>query len=398
MKKMLSALISMTISFGAVPVISNAEYTEYTLPYELSEAIPPSVQPYTVDGDTVIFEGGKDYDFIVSSLSKFTSERKDNSFTFKPSYNSTSFLISRVYIAEEIINCDVVYDIEENMPVIESHCHYFYPVIENFEVSYNINTGTQIEYIGRRSYRNETNIDKIKSGEMGVCFDYFEDYDTEKICNSGDYYALASRIADSNMFFTFFDYGYEYTKKDKSVFCLKTPYSTDDTASSYIDVSGNAEIKDTFYSGSYIDGNLMTGTGDVVSYTTIEPTSDGFVEIYSPDIIPMFSIILNVANGKFIPVYTTIGCVLPEKCDLNMDGYINISDAVIFQKYLLGKTDLTRTQYSCADMNDDGFVDIFDMVLLRQKVIEENYLGLIPEPIDTIQYSGEECGKNPEIS
>ncbi|MDE6093046.1 MAG: dockerin type I repeat-containing protein, partial [Ruminococcus sp.] len=333
----------------------------------------------------------KDYDFIVSSRSKFSTERTDNSFTFTPSYNSTSFLISRVHLAEEIIDYSLgsVYDPEIDEVIyinepIEMHCHYFYPVIENYAVSYNINTGTQVEYIGRRSYRNETNIDEIKSGGTGICFDYFEEYNTEKICNSGDYYALVSCTADSNMFFTYFDYGYEYTKKDKTVFCLKTPYSTDDIAGSYIDVSGNAEITNTFYGGSYIDGNLMTGSDDEVRYTTIEPTSDGFVEIYCTDIMPMVSIILNVANGKFIPSYSTIGCVLPDKCDLNMDGYINISDAVIFQKYILGKTELTSIQYSCADMNYDGSVDVFDMILIRQEIIKDNHSGLIPEPAETI--------------
>ncbi|MDE7137236.1 MAG: dockerin type I repeat-containing protein, partial [Ruminococcus sp.] len=262
--------------------------------------------------------------------------------------------------------------------------HYFYPVIQNFEVTYNINTGTQVEYLGGRTFRNDTTVDKIKSGDI-VSFDYFEEYDTETLCKINGYYTLASCTVDSDMFFTYFDYGYESeTKKDNSVFCLETPYSTDDRAGSYISVSGNAEITDTFYGGSYIDGNLECGTDDVVTYTTIEPTSDGFVEIYCPAVLPMFSIILNVANGKFIPTYSTIGCVMPETCDLNMDGYINISDAVIFQKYMLGKTKLTSIQYSCADMNYDGSVDVFDMVLVRQKVIEDNHTGLIPEPIKTI--------------
>lgn len=378
-----SLIMSVMMSISAVPMISNAE------DLNSSEAIPPSVQPYTVDGDSVIFEGDQNFDFIVSGYSKFSMERTDDSFTFKPTYTSTSFLISRVRLFEEIIDCEIVADIAidstGNIPVIESHCHYFYPVIQNFQVTYNVNTGTQVECIGERSYRNGTTVDKIKSGDI-TGFAYYEEYDTEKICNSGDYYALASCTVDNNMFFTFFDYGYESeTQKDKSVFCLETPYSTNDRAGSYISVSGNAEIADTFYGGSWIDGNLMIGTGDIVAYTTIEPISDGFVEVYSPDIFPMFSIILNVANGKFIPSYSTIGCVMPECCDLNMDGYINISDAVIFQKYILGKTKLTSIQFSCADLNYDGSVDIFDMVLVRQKVIEDNHLGLIPEPIDTIK-------------
>lgn len=378
-----SLIMSVMMSISAVPMTSNAE------DLNSSEAIPPSVQPYTVDGDSVIFEGDQNFDFIVSGCSKFSMERADDSFTFKPTYTSTSFLISRVRLFEEIIDCEIVADIAidstGNIPVIESHCHYFYPVIQNFQVTYNINTGTQVECIGERSYRNGTTVDKIQSGDISG-FAYYEDYDTEKICNSGDYYALASCTVDNNMFFTFFDYGYESeTQKDKSVFCLEGSYSTNDRAGSYINVSGNAEITNTYYGPSCIGGNLMEKTADIVDYTTIEPTSDGFVEVYSPDIFPLSSIILNVANGKFIPSYSTIGCVMPECCDLNMDGYINISDAVIFQKYILGKTKLTSIQFSCADLNYDGSVDIFDMVLVRQKVIEDNHLGLIPEPVDTIK-------------
>ncbi len=380
-KKIISVIMAMAMSMSAMPVVSNADDIQY------SEQIPPCVQPYTVDGDSVIFEGSKDVDFIVSGYSKFSTERGDNSFTFTPTYNSTSFLISRVYLAEEIIDYDFVSypesNIEDESFIIETHCHYFYPVIQNFAVTYNINTGTQVQYIGEKSYRNETNIDKIKSGNMGVCFDYFEDYDTDHLCNRGDYYTLASNVTDNKMFFTFFDYGYEYDKKDKSVFCLKTPYSTDDKA--YISVSGNARIADTFQGGSVINGNLMAGTADIVNYTTIEPTGDGFVEVYSPDVFPMSSIILNVANGKFIPTYSTIGCELPEKCDLNMDNNINIADAVIFQKYMFGKTKLTSIQSECADINYDGVVDVFDMVLMRQKIIENIHSGLIPEPIDTIK-------------
>lgn len=385
-KKFISLVTSVIMSISAVPIISNAE------DLNSSEAIPPNLQPYTIDGDTVIFDGNKDVDFIVSGISDFNMERNDKSFTFKPSYTSTSFLISRVQLFEEIIDCEIVADIDidstGNIPVIESHCHYFYPVIQNFQVTYNVNTGTQVEYIGERSYRNETNVEHIKSGDI-TAFDFFEDYDTETICNSGDYYALASCTVGRDMFTTYFDYGYESeTKKDKSVFCLETPYgtyqknpySTDDRAGSYIIVSGNAEITNTFYGPSCIGGDLMEQTGDIVDYTTIEPTSDGFVEVYSPDIFPLSSIILEVVNGKFLPGYSTIGCVMPDMCDLNMDGYINVADAVVFQKYMFGKTRLTSIQFGSADLNGDLIVDSFDMILFRQEIIKDNNSGIVPMP------------------
>lgn len=382
-KKFISLVTSVMMSLSAVPMISDAEDYGYT------GVTPPNNQPYTISGDTVIFDGNKDVDFIVSGISDFNMERNDKSFTFKPSYTSTSFLISRTRIFEEIIERDIEYDIPEGaVDVIVSHCHYFYPVIQNFQVTYNVNTGTQVEYIGERSYRNETNVEHIKSGDI-TAFDFFEDYDTETICNSGDYYALASCTVGRDMFTTYFDYGYESeTKKDKSVFCLETPYgtyqknpySTDDRAGSYISVSGNAEITNTFYGPSYIGGDLMEQTGDIVDYTTIEPTSDGFVEVYSPDIFPLSSIILEVVNGKFLPGYSTIGCVMPDMCDLNMDGYINVADAVVFQKYMFGKTRLTSIQFGSADLNGDLIVDSFDMILFRQEIIKDNNSGIVPIP------------------
>lgn len=382
-KKFISLVTSVMMSLSAVPMISDAEDYGYT------GVTPPNNQPYTISGDTVIFDGNKDVDFIVSGISDFNMERNDKSFTFKPSYTSTSFLISRTRIFEEIIERDIEYDIPEGaVGVIDSHCHYFYPVIQNFQVTYNVNTGTQVEYIGERSYRNETNVEHIKSGDI-TAFDFFEDYDTETICNSGDYYALASCTVGRDMFTTYFDYGYESeTKKDKSVFCLETPYgtyqknpySTDDRAGSYISVSGNAEITNTFYGPSCIGGDLMEQTGDIVDYTTIEPTSDGFVEVYSPDIFPLSSIILEVVNGKFLPGYSTIGCVMPDMCDLNMDGYINVADAVVFQKYMFGKTRLTSIQFGSADLNGDLIVDSFDMILFRQEIIKDNNSGIVPMP------------------
>lgn len=382
-KKFISLVTSVMMSLSAVPMISDAEDYGYT------GVTPPNNQLYTISGDTVIFDGNKDVDFIVSGISDFNMERNDKSFTFKPSYTSTSFLISRTRIFEEIIERDIEYDIPEGaVDVIVSHCHYFYPVIQNFQVTYNVNTGTQVEYIGERSYRNETNVEHIKSGDI-TAFDFFEDYDTETICNSGDYYALASCTVGRDMFTTYFDYGYESeTKKDKSVFCLETPYgtyqknpySTDDRAGSYISVSGNAEITNTFYGPSCIGGDLMEQTGDIVDYTTIEPTSDGFVEVYSPDIFPLSSIILEVVNGKFLPGYSTIGCVMPDMCDLNMDGYINVADAVVFQKYMFGKTRLTSIQFGSADLNGDLIVDSFDMILFRQEIIKDNNSGIVPMP------------------
>ncbi|MDE5771761.1 MAG: leucine-rich repeat protein [Ruminococcus sp.] len=58
--------------------------------------------------------------------------------------------------------------------------------------------------------------------------------------------------------------------------------------------------------------------------------------------------------------------------DMNGDNSVNIADAVLLQKCILGSETLTEEQFKSADMNSDGFVDSFDLVLLRRKVIENN--------------------------
>ena len=52
--------------------------------------------------------------------------------------------------------------------------------------------------------------------------------------------------------------------------------------------------------------------------------------------------------------------------DANGDGKINIADAVLLQRYLLGNAEISGN----ADANQDGVVDIFDMVYIRKLLID----------------------------
>ena len=57
--------------------------------------------------------------------------------------------------------------------------------------------------------------------------------------------------------------------------------------------------------------------------------------------------------------------------DINSDGSIAVSDAVLIMEYLLGKEEFTETQYKAADLNTDGNVDTFDFVVMREKIVAE---------------------------
>lgn len=53
--------------------------------------------------------------------------------------------------------------------------------------------------------------------------------------------------------------------------------------------------------------------------------------------------------------------------DCNNDGYVNIADAVMLQRYLLGNGSLTN--WKNADLCKDNRIDTFDMVLMRKLLI-----------------------------
>ena len=55
------------------------------------------------------------------------------------------------------------------------------------------------------------------------------------------------------------------------------------------------------------------------------------------------------------------------KGDCNDDGTVNIADAVMLQKFLLGNG--TLAEWKNADLCEDERIDIFDMVLMRQLII-----------------------------
>ncbi|MDE5558994.1 MAG: dockerin type I repeat-containing protein [Ruminococcus sp.] len=385
MKKILSAFMSMTFAMNTVPVISNAEDTGRILPYEKSDTLPYSVSD---SGDMVIFDGNKSYDYIISTNSKFTTERKDNSTEFTPEQDG-KFIVSRVWLEESIIDYSfsTAYDPETDDVIyindpINTHCHYFYPHIQNFEITYYSKTGAEVKFLGETTFYNERTVEEIKTKASTECYDYME-METSDILDRSSYYALASSrlLDDIGAFFTYYDYGWN-DEKDKSIFCIDIGHYANEEYDIPVSVSGNAEITKTLYGASYIDGNLGLATCDMVPYTLIEPTADGFAEINSFIVSPMSSTILTIENGMFTDRYS-IGCDMPEQGDLNFDYKINIADAVLLQKYILGKTNFTSTHYVCADMNDDGFVDIFDMVLLRQEIFGSE--PFIVEPIDTIK-------------
>ena len=74
------------------------------------------------------------------------------------------------------------------------------------------------------------------------------------------------------------------------------------------------------------------------------------------------------AKANKIP-FESIGDVPVLKGDVNGDGDFNISDIVIFQKWLLAVPDTELKDWRTADLCQDNKLDVFDLCLLRRELI-----------------------------
>ncbi|HOH88103.1 dockerin type I repeat-containing protein, partial [Ruminococcus sp.] len=69
------------------------------------------------------------------------------------------------------------------------------------------------------------------------------------------------------------------------------------------------------------------------------------------------------------PLETEGASTKGRKGDINLDGEVNVSDAVLMQKYILGGSALTGEQAYAADIAADAVPDVFDMTALRKLLI-----------------------------
>ena len=136
---------------------------------------------------------------------------------------------------------------------------------------------------------------------------------------------------------------------------LNTLYFTNSIIGMGLGVFNNCEnITDIYYHDSEED---FENIGTLSEYTGSSGGFDG-LKRWLRDSKPV------IHYNSTGPVYSMIG-------DLNGDGEITVSDAVILQKYLICCYSFNKTQWELADMNNDGVVNIFDFCLLKRKLIND---------------------------
>lgn len=57
--------------------------------------------------------------------------------------------------------------------------------------------------------------------------------------------------------------------------------------------------------------------------------------------------------------------------DVNMDGEFNVTDLLLFQKWLLGDKSAELKSWKAADYTKDEKLDIYDLVLMRKAIISK---------------------------
>ena len=116
-------------------------------------------------------------------------------------------------------------------------------------------------------------------------------------------------------------------------------------------------ITNSYYIKGSASGTTINTDGTAVSEKLMISLSDTLEAPFSDsDTYPVFSW-LEIAESTLL------------KGDINYDSSINIADAVLLQRYLLGTYKMSEKQGKAADINSDNSVDIFDMVFMRRILI-----------------------------
>ena len=152
------------------------------------------------------------------------------------------------------------------------------------------------------------------------------------------------------------DYSFELPNGTYSVemsFC--DPWGCSKNPTAYANYGRSGET--VLVKNAPVDRTAVTGTAKVTDGTLT-------VNLRSEDKA------INICYIIIRPVETETAPTIGRKCDVNLDDDVNIADAVLMQRYLLGNTSITGEQAYAGDVCSDALMDGFDMAMLRKKLIE----------------------------
>lgn len=137
-------------------------------------------------------------------------------------------------------------------------------------------------------------------------------------------------------------------------------------------VGGAVKINNCYYLTGTCSGAVNGKSNEGVSVTSekvmkaLAPTlgeayMDNIYEMYFNDGYPIL-LAQNAPDGQ---IDIQLG-------DVNDDGVFNVSDAVLFQKWILAIPNVKLANWKAADFCDDDRLDVFDLCLMKKALVEQS--------------------------
>ncbi|MCI7803585.1 MAG: carbohydrate-binding protein [Oscillospiraceae bacterium] len=108
---------------------------------------------------------------------------------------------------------------------------------------------------------------------------------------------------------------------------------------------------------------------------TFTSSNDVTFELYKKSVKEGDNVTLGSNSQSANCVNYTVLAVQEEeyiKGDINLDGTLSVSDAVLLQKYLLGSEELTEQQGKQADIINNNCLDVFDLIAIKRLLLDMN--------------------------
>ena len=128
------------------------------------------------------------------------------------------------------------------------------------------------------------------------------------------------------------------------------------------------------------NGNLIVGSGDRFTFASATPVTENTVIGYAIFELAdganfdaskvTFAMDSYAYDGDGNPTMARFNDAevtqVAEAGDANLDGTLNVADAVLVLQYIAGTADLSATQLTAADVNGDGEVNVSDVTIIMQ--------------------------------
>ena len=113
---------------------------------------------------------------------------------------------------------------------------------------------------------------------------------------------------------------------------------------------------------AYLNDTISTPTTTTTSAETTETTTEVTTETITETTA--------APESSETTEFTTTETDTWEKGDIDLNGRLELSDAVLLCRYLLAEDKLSYTAYLCADLTEDGIVNGMDLSMLRQELVQ----------------------------